>query len=110
MSPNPDAMRAAIMFGARISFTVGILSVVLAMAIGISLGLIAGYAGGAVDAVIMRGADVQLSFPAILVAMLIDGIARGVLGTRQHEEAAQLVLVVSIGLSCWVQYARTVRG
>jgi peptide/nickel transport system permease protein len=101
---------SAIMFGARISFTVGILSVVLAMAIGISLGLIAGYAGGAVDAVIMRGADVQLSFPAILVAMLIDGIARGVLGTRQHEEAAQLVLVVSIGLSCWVQYARTVRG
>jgi peptide/nickel transport system permease protein len=101
---------SAIMFGARISLLVGVAAVALAVAIGVSLGLVAGYAGGRLDAVIMRAADVQLSFPAILIALLIDGIARAVLPREAHGEVALLVLVVAIGVSNWPQYARTVRG
>src|ERR1700692_5073184 len=66
---------SAIMFGARISLLVGLASVIFAMVLGVSLGLIAGYVGGKLDAIIMRIADVQLSFPAILIALLIDGVA-----------------------------------
>jgi peptide/nickel transport system permease protein len=101
---------SAIMFGARISLLVGVAAVALAVAIGVSLGLVAGYAGGRLDAIIMRAADVQLSFPAILIALLIDGIARAVLPREAHSEVALLVLVVAIGVSNWPQYARTVRG
>jgi peptide/nickel transport system permease protein len=101
---------SAIMFGARVSLAIGVASVVLAMLIGVSLGLIAGYAGGRVDAVIMRVADVQLSFPAILIALLIDGVARAVLPRDAHSSVAFAVLVLAIALSNWVQYARTVRG
>lgn len=101
---------STIMYGSRTSLSVGFLAVIFAMVLGITLGLVAGYMGGAVDALIMRVADVQLSFPAILIAMLIDGVTRGLLGANQHSEAAVTVLVISIGLSYWVQYARTVRG
>ena len=101
---------SAILYGARISLTVGILSVVLAAVLGIVLGLIAGYAGGALDSFIMRAADVQLTFPAILIALLIDGTIRALSGEGRNEETAFWVLVLSIGLSSWVQYARTVRG
>jgi peptide/nickel transport system permease protein len=80
------------------------------MVVGITLGLIAGYVGGIVDSAIMRVADVQLTFPAILTALLIDGVARGIAGPRAYEEIVFGVLVLSIGLSFWVQYARTVRG
>ncbi|MEO1093246.1 MAG: ABC transporter permease, partial [Pseudomonadota bacterium] len=69
-----------------------------------------GYVGGALDAFIMRIADVQLSFPAILIALLIDGVARGVLPRDMHGDVALYVLVFAIGISGWVQYARTVRG
>ncbi|WP_341704794.1 ABC transporter permease [Ferrovibrio sp.] len=101
---------STIMYGSRTSLSVGFLAVIFAMVLGITLGLVAGYMGGAVDAFIMRVADVQLSFPAILIAMLVDGVTRGLLGADKHSEAAITVLVVSIGLSYWVQYARTVRG
>jgi peptide/nickel transport system permease protein len=101
---------SAIMFGARISLLVGIASVAFAIVLGVSLGLIAGYAGGKVDAFIMRIADVQLSFPAILIALLIDGVARVALPRGSHDQVAVYVLVLAIGLSNWVQYARTVRG
>jgi peptide/nickel transport system permease protein len=80
------------------------------MVLGIALGLISGYVGGAVDAVIMLVADVQLTFPAILVALLIDGIVRGLISVQRHDEIAIYVIVGAIGLSFWVQYARTVRG
>jgi peptide/nickel transport system permease protein len=99
-----------IFYGTRISLLVGFVSVLLAMTLGITLGLISGYAGGFVDAFIMRVADIQLTFPAILVALLIDGVARSYLTGPKHEELAFFVLVFSIGLSFWVQYARTVRG
>lgn len=101
---------SAIMFGARISLLVGLASVAFAMLLGVTLGLVAGYAGGNVDAFIMRVADVQLSFPAILIALLIDGVIRVSLPRDAHDQLAAYVLVLAIGLSNWVQYARTVRG
>jgi peptide/nickel transport system permease protein len=100
---------STILFGARISLLVGVCAVLLSTALGVSLGLIAGYVGGRTDAFIMRVADVQLSFPAILIALLIDGVARALL-PGAHDSMAFYVLVLSIGVSGWVQYARTVRG
>jgi peptide/nickel transport system permease protein len=101
---------SAIMFGARISLLVGLASVLFAVVLGVSLGLIAGYVGGKLDSFIMRIADVQLSFPAILIALLIDGVARAVLPRDAHGPVALFVLIFAIGISNWVQYARTVRG
>jgi len=101
---------SAIMFGARISLLVGLAWVLFAVVVGVSLGLIAGYGGGKLDAFIMRVADVQLSFPAILIALLIDGVARAVLPRDAHGPVALFVLIFAIGISNWVQYARTVRG
>jgi peptide/nickel transport system permease protein len=101
---------STIMHGARLSLGIGIASVLLALLLGVSLGLVSGYFGGRIDAVIMRIADVQLSFPAILIALLIDGVARVALAGDRHDEIAIPVLVLSIGFAGWVQYARTVRG
>jgi peptide/nickel transport system permease protein len=101
---------SAILYGMRISLAVGVLGVLFSGAIGIVMGLIAGYFGGAVDGLIMRIADVQLSFPAILIALLVNGVAKSVFGNRLDATSTLAVLVVAIGLSFWVQYARTVRG
>jgi len=101
---------SAIIFGARVSLAVGLAAVAIAMVVGVSLGLVAGYVGGRVDAFIMRVADVQLSFPAILIALLIDGVARAALPRDAHSDIALAVLVLAIAFSNWVQYARTVRG
>jgi peptide/nickel transport system permease protein len=101
---------SSILYGMRISLIVGFFGVLLAATIGIGLGLVAGYYGGRVDAFIMRAADVQLTFPAILIALLIDGTTRALVGTAKSEALIFWVLVISIGLSFWVQYARTVRG
>lgn len=101
---------STIMYGLRISLGVGVLSVFLAATIGISLGLISGYVGGRVDAVIMRIAEIQLSFPDILIALLIDGIIRSVIGPGTHAELAYIVVIASISLAYWVQFARTVRA
>jgi peptide/nickel transport system permease protein len=101
---------SAILYGLRISLAVGVLGVIFAGTLGITLGLIAGYVGGAVDGLIMRIADVQLTFPAILIALLVNGVAKSVFGNRLDAMSTLAVLVVAIGLSFWVQYARTVRG
>ncbi len=101
---------STILYGSRLSLAIGIMSVAFAAVLGITLGLIAGYAGGSVDALIMRAADVQLTFPAILIALLIDGTAHALFGQYRDESATIWVLVLSVGLSFWVQYARTVRG
>ena len=101
---------SAILYGTRVSLLLGLASVFLAMLVGIVLGLISGYAGGRVDAFIMRVADVQLSFPAILIALLIDGVARAAVPSDLHEIIAFPVLVGAIALAGWPQYARTVRG
>ena len=101
---------SAIMFGTQVSLVVGFLSVILSVVLGVGLGLISGYVGGRTDHIIMRLADVQLSFPAVLVALLLFGVAKAVLPRELQDEVAIYVLVVAIGLSNWVQFARTVRG
>ena len=101
---------SAIIFGLRVSLFVGLTAVILAMVLGVSLGLLAGYRGGWVDSLIMRSADIQVTFPSILIAMLIFGVARGLLPPSMRDELAILVLIISIGLSEWVPFARTVRG
>jgi peptide/nickel transport system permease protein len=100
---------SVLMFGARISLVVSITSVLLSMVIGVALGLLAGFKGGWVDAFLMRLCDVMLSFPAILVALLIAGVGRA-LFPNAHNTVAFGVLIVSLTLTGWVQYARTVRG
>lgn len=101
---------SSLLYGMRVSLFIGVSSVLLAMAIGILLGLVSGYAGGRVDAFIMRIADVQLSFPAILIALLIDGVVRAAVPAHLLENIAFPVLIGAIALAGWPQYARTVRG
>ena len=101
---------SAILYGTRLSLFVGFLSIAFASVLGVSVGLVAGYLGGRFDAIVMRIADVQLSLPAILTALLIDGVARGVLPRSQHDSLMVFVLTVAIGLSLWVNFARTVRA
>jgi peptide/nickel transport system permease protein len=101
---------STILYGSRISIFVGFASMVLAMIIGITLGLMSGYMGGTVETIIMRIADVQISFPAILIAMLIYGVAFSLLPNERHDEMVVWVLVLAIGLANWVHFARTVRG
>ena len=100
---------SALMFGARISILIGGASVVVSVLIGVSLGLLAGYAGGAIDSFIMRICDVMLSFPSILIALLIAGVGRALFPQAQ-DSLAFGVLILAIALPGWVQYARTVRG
>ena len=101
---------SAIIFGSRMSLIIGLFATLLAAIFGVAMGLISGYAGGAVDGFIMRVADVQLSFPSILTALLIDGVARVILPRGSHDQLAVYVLIVAIAASGWVGYARTVRG
>jgi len=101
---------SGIMYGMRVSLLIGLASVALAVVVGVVLGLLSGYLGGRIDALIMRVADVQLSFPAILIALLIDGVARAMVPREMHEVIAFPVLVGAIALAGWPQYARTVRG
>lgn len=101
---------STIMHGARISLFVGFASVLFSMTLGISLGLLAGYLGGTIDAVLMRIADIQLTFPSILVALLIDGLVRAMLPRELHDQIALWVVIFAIGISNWVPFARTVRG
>jgi peptide/nickel transport system permease protein len=108
--PQGRDMLSAVIFGLRTSLLVGGLSVLLAAFAGVLLGLVSGYVGGWLDALIMRLADVQLSFPAILIALLIDGVSRTVMDRATHDALAIPVLVVAIGATYWVQYARTVRA
>jgi peptide/nickel transport system permease protein len=101
---------ATILFGCRISLVVGFLSVVLAMGIGVTLGTFSGYVGGWMEALIMRAADIQLTIPAILIALTVDGIARTALPREMLDHAAIYVLIVSIGIAHWPQYARITRS
>ncbi|WP_398495988.1 ABC transporter permease [Variovorax sp.] len=102
-------MLSAVIHGLRISLVVGLASVAASAVVGVALGLLAGFAGGWVDALLMRVCDVMLSFPPILTALLIAGVARSLL-PNAHASVAFAVLVLAISLSGWVQYARTVRG
>ena len=101
---------STILFGLRISLFVGISAVIFALVLGVILGLSAAMIGGRTDAIIMRIADIQLSFPAILIAMLVFGIAKGITPPEMRNDVAVWVLIISIGLADWVQFARVVRG
>ena len=101
---------SSILYGTRLSLLVGLTSVAFAAILGTGLGVTAGYFGGRFDAIVMRIADVQLSLPAILTALLIDGVARGLLPREKHDELLLVVLAVAIGLSLWVNFARTARA
>ncbi len=101
---------STILYGMRVSLFVGVAAVLFAMVLGIILGLLAGYLGGWIETLIMRVADIQLTFPSILVAMLIFGIAKGVTPVEYRDQMAIWVLILAIGLSDWVQFARVVRG
>ena len=102
---------STILYGSRVSLFVGLASVLLSMMLGILIGLLSGYVGGRLDALLMRIADVQLSFPAILIALLINGVAQALIPKGSGETSLALgVLILSIGLSKWPDYARTIRG
>lgn len=104
-------MLSAVIYGARISLIVGVASVILSVLVGVTLGLLAGFRGGWIDAALMRLCDVMLSFPAILVALLIAGVGRALFPNANEGLAfGVLILSISMGQSGWVQYARTVRG
>lgn len=108
--PQGRDMYSAVLYGTRVSLLVGAASVVFSAGLGVFLGLMAGYLGGKTEALIMRIADIQLSFPAILIALLVFGVARGIIPPSQQEGATLILLILAIGLSNWAQYARTVRG
>ena len=95
-------MVSSILYGARLSLIIGLSAMTIATVLGVGLGLAAGYYGGRFDMIVMRIADIQLSFPTILIALLIDGIMRGILDREQHDAMIIPVLVLSIGISNWV--------
>jgi peptide/nickel transport system permease protein len=103
-------MVSAILYGARLSLLIGLMAMLIATVLGVGLGLAAGYYGGRFDAIVMRIADVQLALPAILTALLIDGIARGILPPSAQENLRVVVLTMAIALSLWVNFARTARA
>lgn len=103
-------MLSAIMYGARVSLLVGISAVLFSMALGVTLGLVAGYIGGTLDSLLMRIADIQLTFPSILIALLVDGVVRAALPRDTHDQIALFVVIFAIGISAWPAFARTVRG
>ncbi len=103
-------MISSILYGARLSLAIGLLAMAIATVLGVGLGLAAGYFGGRFDAIVMRIADVQLALPAILTALLIDGISRGVLPPAMQQDLRVAVLTLAIALSLWVNFARTARA
>ncbi|MDG1406404.1 MAG: ABC transporter permease [Octadecabacter sp.] len=103
-------MISSILYGARLSLIIGVSAMIIASVLGVGLGLAAGYFGGRFDAIVMRIADIQLALPAILTALLIDGIARGVLPPEVQQDVRVAVLTLAIALSLWVNFARTARA
>ena len=101
---------SAILYGARISVLVGVCAVLFSTFLGIAVGLTAGYLGGTVDSLLMRIADIQLTFPGILIALLVDGIVRAAVPREVHDQIAIFVVIFAIGISAWPQFARTIRG
>lgn len=103
-------MLVAIAYGLRTSIMVGVTSVLIGLVVGGAAGLVAGFAGGRTDAFIMRVADVQLAYPALLLAMVVDGIATAVVGRERSPTLAIAIVIFAIGIAFWVQYARTIRS
>ena len=103
-------MLSTILYGSRISLIVGFSAIIFSLILGVSLGLTAGYFGGKYEMIVMRLTDVQLTVPSILMALLVDGIARGIISREMHDEMAIYVLIFAIGISEWPQFARVSRA
>ena len=103
-------MFSTMIYGSRISLIVGFSSIIFAMILGVSLGITAGYIGGRYETIVMRLTDVQLTIPSILMALLVDGIARAIISKSMHDEMAIYVLIFAIGISEWPQFARVTRA
>ncbi len=101
---------SAIVYGLRISMMIGIFAVLLQAFLGVSIGLIAGYVGGRIDSILMRIADIQLSFSSFMVAIVALALFQALFGAENYAQAAPYMLVLVIGISEWPQYARTVRA
>ncbi len=103
-------MLSTILYGSRISLIVGFSAIIFSLVLGVGLGLTAGYFGGKYEMFVMRLTDVQLTVPSILMALLVDGIARGIISREMHDEMAIYVLIFAIGISEWPQFARVSRA
>ena len=103
-------MFSTMIYGSRISLIVGFASIIFAMILGVFLGVTAGYIGGRYEIIVMRITDIQLTIPTILMALLVDGIARAVISRSMHDEMAIYVLIFAIGISEWPQFARVTRA
>ncbi|MBJ3778797.1 ABC transporter permease [Acuticoccus sp. 2012] len=103
-------MLSTILYGSRTSILVGAAAVALSLVLGVAAGLVAGYGGGVVDSVLMRIADIQLTFPAILIALLFDGVVSAIFSHGSSDQYALLVIILAIGVSNWVLFARVVRS
>ena len=103
-------MLSTILYGSRISLIVGFSAIIFSLILGVGLGLTAGYFGGKYEMLVMRLTDVQLTVPSILMALLVDGIARGLISREMHDEMAIYVLIFAIGISEWPQFARVSRA
>ena len=103
-------MLSTILYGSRISLIVGFSAIIFSLILGVGLGLTAGYFGGKYEMIVMRLTDVQLTVPSILMALLVDGIARGLISREMHDEMAIYVLIFAIGISEWPQFARVSRA
>ena len=103
-------MLSTIIYGSQISLIVGFASIIFAMILGVFLGVTAGYLGGRYEIIVMRFTDVQLTIPSILMALLVDGIARVFINKSLHDDMAIYVLILAIGISEWPQFARITRA
>ena len=103
-------MLSTMIYGARISLIVGFSSILFAMFLGVFLGITSGYIGGRYEIIVMRLTDVQLTIPSILMALLVDGIARAIISKSLHDQMAIYVLIFAIGISEWPQFARVTRA
>ena len=101
---------STILYGSRISLIVGFSAIIFSLILGVGLGLTAGYFGGKYEMIVMRFTDVQVTVPSILMALLVDGIARGIISREMHDEMAIYVLIFAIGISEWPQFARVSRA
>ncbi len=108
--PQGRDVLSAILYGTRVSLIIGLASVIVSMGIGVTVGLLAGYYGGRIDNILMRIGDTVLSIPTLLMAILVSALFREMLPPSLREPFAAVVIVLSISLTNWVQYARTVRA
>lgn len=103
-------MWSTILYGTRLSLLIGLCAVALQAALGITIGLIAGYVGGRLDSFLMRLADIQLSFSTLMVAIIFLAVTQALFGSDTFNRYAVVFLIAVIGVAEWPQYARTVRA